>query len=352
MRTANVFALVTSLLMISGCATNNGTQGVNGQGGNGFGGNWNSGYQDGSSGQGQWLGNRHQRPWFGRGGNPQGTGCANGDCSHGDCSGGNCSSGNCGTQHSLSDTGFDCGPMCGAYLSDEHFSDPTTCDSCAVAPSYVRNQLHGWGERFGETRVANRGLLRGKSCRGSSCGSCDDCTRSGFVPRATCKGLGRVVGCFGCGDCGTGSAIGLNHSGIAAPMAGMNQSGNATVSAGFANYGPVGPVTGQEQATARGLFQRPSLQGGEKSCHCIGCLSKGRLGACRFAGSRHPFGGEIPHTASAANGAGAGPDSSAPSYAYPYYTTRGPRDFLQDGCGPAQIGPSQARPLCLPTIGR
>ncbi len=347
MRTANVFALVTSLLMISGCATNNGTQG-----GNGFGGNWNAGNQDGSYNPGQEFGNRLHRPLFGRGGDSQESGCSNGDCSNGNCSGGDCSSGNCGTQHSLSDTGFECGPMCGAHLSDEHFSDPTTCDSCEAAPSYVKNQLQGWSQRFAESKVAKRGLLRGKSCRGSSCGSCDECATSRLLPRATCKGLGRGVGCFGCGDCGNGSAIGLNHSGIAAPMAGMNHSSNAAPSAGFYNYGPSGPATGSDQAVARGLFHRPMMQGEGKSCSCIGCLSKGRLGACRFAGSSHPYGGEIPHTAAAANAAGAGPDSSAPTYAYPYYTTRGPRDFLQDGCGPPQIGSSQPQPMCLPTIGR
>ncbi|MCH2178250.1 MAG: hypothetical protein MK106_05540 [Mariniblastus sp.] len=41
-----------------------------------------------------------------------------------------------------------------------------------------------------------------------------------------------------------------------------------------------------------------------------------------------------------------------PAFAYPYYTTRGPRDFLTDGCGQAPIAPYNPRtPLCLPSIG-
>ncbi len=59
---------------------------------------------------------------------------------------------------------------------------------------------------------------------------------------------------------------------------------------------------------------------------CGGCLAK-----LRGAGA-HPYGGAIPHTAQApGNGTG-----MAPSYAYPYYTTRGPRDFLMKN--PPSIG--------------
>ena len=38
--------------------------------------------------------------------------------------------------------------------------------------------------------------------------------------------------------------------------------------------------------------------------------------------------------------------------AYPYYTVRGPRDFLQDACGPPPLYPSNPRVICLPSIGR
>ncbi len=48
----------------------------------------------------------------------------------------------------------------------------------------------------------------------------------------------------------------------------------------------------------------------------------------------HPYGGVIPHTANAEL-EGQGPIT--PTYAYPYYTTRGPRDFLMNN--PPSIGP-------------
>lgn len=77
-------------------------------------------------------------------------------------------------------------------------------------------------------------------------------------------------------------------------------------------------------------------------------------GLLPFAGLRgasHPYGKQPPHTANASVGFQAPGGGQAPAYAYPYYTTRGPRDFLLDGCGPPPIpGYSPKRP-CLPTIG-
>jgi hypothetical protein len=45
----------------------------------------------------------------------------------------------------------------------------------------------------------------------------------------------------------------------------------------------------------------------------------------------------------------AGPPT--PAVTYPYYTTRGPRDFLQDACGPNPILPYRKPKICLPRIG-
>ncbi len=63
-------------------------------------------------------------------------------------------------------------------------------------------------------------------------------------------------------------------------------------------------------------------------CGVPGCGSGGKMcGGCmsKLQGAgQHPYGGMIPHTAQVP-GAGTG---MAPAYAYPYYTTRGPRDFL------------------------
>ena len=77
---------------------------------------------------------------------------------------------------------------------------------------------------------------------------------------------------------------------------------------------------------------------GKRGCgaggkHCADCAAKyARLADA--TGKIHPYGGVVPHTNPAA---GQQPQSGiAPQYAYPYYTTRGPRDFLRDN--PPSIG--------------
>jgi hypothetical protein len=71
---------------------------------------------------------------------------------------------------------------------------------------------------------------------------------------------------------------------------------------------------------------------------CLGCQLRsfgrgGQHGLRAHGARRHPYGGVIPHTPSAEL-QGQGPIT--PAYAYPYYTTRGPRDFLVDN--PPSIG--------------
>lgn len=87
----------------------------------------------------------------------------------------------------------------------------------------------------------------------------------------------------------------------------------------------------------RGVHQG-HFGGKHAGCGRGGCGHGGRLcGGCNKLrnvagiGSGNPYGGVIPHTAQAP-----GQSGMAPSYAYPYYTTRGPRDFLRDN--PPSIG--------------
>ncbi|MFT7629827.1 MAG: hypothetical protein ACI87E_000831, partial [Mariniblastus sp.] len=66
-------------------------------------------------------------------------------------------------------------------------------------------------------------------------------------------------------------------------------------------------------------------------CGRFGCGREGKLClSCKARGGR-PTAGEIPHTAEMPQGAG-----MAPQFVYPYYTTRGPRDFLM--ANPPSIG--------------
>ena len=218
-------------------------------------------------------------------------GCATGNCGTGNCGTGGCAPTD-GASANFSDYNFDCGPMCGAHVSSAQANAPMGCDDCQVGAPLMSGYFSGAAANV-RNRVASA---------------------KGRVAGGLCKGMGAMVGCFGCRDCGGGSAVGLNNSGV---------SGNI----GSACTGRAG-------------------------CGCKGCLSG--LGS-KFSPSRlfHPFGGQLPHTANNGGGGatGFGGGGSAPSYAYPYYTTRGPRDFLQDGCGPPPIYPSNPKPNCLPTIG-
>lgn len=76
---------------------------------------------------------------------------------------------------------------------------------------------------------------------------------------------------------------------------------------------------------------------------CSGCLSRLRSGAGGGLGAGGGFGlgggaGTIPHRDPSihSGGASAGPAGQIPTYAYPYYTTRAPRDFLDPN--PPTIG--------------
>jgi hypothetical protein len=63
-----------------------------------------------------------------------------------------------------------------------------------------------------------------------------------------------------------------------------------------------------------------------------GCGMGGRFCGRCGAGAQHPYGGMSPHTPPMTGPFG----PMSPSYGYPYYTTRGPRDFFMDN--PPSLG--------------
>ena len=91
-------------------------------------------------------------------------------------------------------------------------------------------------------------------------------------------------------------------------------------------HGPQGAYGGQGAHGLHGGCQGGGCGQGGKLC---GVCSK--LRGLTGVGPGNPYGGAIPHTAQQP-----GQSGIAPQYAYPYYTTRGPRDFLRDN--PPSIG--------------
>lgn len=88
-------------------------------------------------------------------------------------------------------------------------------------------------------------------------------------------------------------------------------------------------------AAHHGLGGRRGLHGADSGCGVNGCGTHGLCRRCAGGfgsiGAAHPYGGATPHTRPQP-----GQSGMAPTQMYPYYTTRGPRDFLRDN--PPSIG--------------
>ena len=112
-----------------------------------------------------------------------------------------------------------------------------------------------------------------------------------------------------------------------------------------------GQVLGGRVAQAGGHFAGGGcgfMGCGARGQLCSSCGLKARLAGGHFAGGHHaggryggvhtkPYPGAIPHTAAPPTFNGGPGGGGVPQYVYPYYTTRGPRDFLMSN--PPSIGP-------------
>ena len=154
---------------------------------------------------------------------------------------------------------------------------------------------------------------RSTGCDGGCGGSCNGSCGSGgllgqFAGRPAANGM--IAGDCADGSCGVGGGTGVAHAG-----------------------GLLG-----------GLFSRHASTAGYDSVGCGvgGCGVGGHMcGRCRAlaalrlknrAAANHPYGGMSPHTPPMTGPYG----PSAPHYGYPYYTTRGPRDFFE--ANPSSLG--------------
>ena len=184
------------------------------------------------------------------------------------------------------------------------------------------------------------------TCGGNCGGSCDGgCGGGGngmglsiFETGSECVGQG--------GSCALGN-FGLGGGGgLAGQGGGLLANGGRLAGQGGGLLANGVPVPGSR---LHGAVAGRLHGGGSHGCGRFGCGRNGKLClSCRARGLRggagvlgglsgpfsgpRPYAGDIPHTAHPQGAGGPG----APQYVYPYYTTRGPRDFLQSN--PPSIG--------------
>lgn len=196
--------------------------------------------------------------------------------------------------------------------------------SCATCgPTQLMNSCKGQPEcgtvNFGDGAPCGLegaslgGLFRGSACDGGCGGGCGSCSGSGVTGQLGMRRFDRGTACAndGCGDCATGNCSGgLLGGGIRVP--------------GSRVRGAMGSLGSRSANRGCGRFGC-----GRDGKLCMTCrVRSGRLGGLMPATA-----GEIPHTAEPNMGGGPG---MVPQYVYPYYTTRGPRDFLM--ANPPSIG--------------
>ncbi len=159
--------------------------------------------------------------------------------------------------------------------------------------------------------LQNSGLLNGRiRAMGSQCQAAGGCNAPG--------GCGEADGCRGL------QGNGLLSNGL---------QGNGLLSNGLQNNGLMN--NGLLNGRIRAMGSHCQAAGG---CNAPGGC--GGIGGCRglhgggLLGGKHtkPYGGAIPHVAENPMMGG----GQVPQYVYPYYTTRGPRDFLNTN--PPSIG--------------
>ncbi len=228
MRTSDVYPLLlmASVLVFSGCASDgpsagyrNGSRLTYGQEtAERLGGDYNRGRRFGLFG-------------FNRGQGEQGYGqqdCGGEGCGTAVADGQNgvpsqyTSTGNGAGQPNSSDYSFDCGPMCGAYLSDEQCQNKMVSDNYKRGNSYVRAQLNGLLPNNGEGRPFN-GVRRGNRN-----GDAEAVAIRRGLPVGRFAARGPLAGrrMVDCEDC-----VSADTALMGAPQAGMSQVGASPIAA-------------------------------------------------------------------------------------------------------------------------
>ncbi len=227
-----------------------------------------------------------------------------------------------------------------------------TCSVDQCGPNCTSCTTKKCGGMFGRRMLRNQN----SSCGGDCGGECGSTTCNAMQPmqmqptqmQPTQQTTGCNDGCpdglmGGCasGDCGAGGGRGLLGGGLFQGRNRMRGMGLFSKSSCGGNCGGAscgddscgcGNATPTPMATpAQGAMGCGKFGCGQGGMLCSGCRGLGRGG---LAGG-HPYGGQVPHTPAPSYG-GMGGAAPTPTYSYPYYTTRGPRDFLNGN--PPSIG--------------
>ena len=295
------------------------------------------------------------------------SGCAStGGCPTGGCSTGGCSTGGCGA--GVIDG---CGE---AGCTDCQVPQASECSCGGGGCAGCLSGIHGGAPGGYASGLQNTSMALSLFDRGSKCGGGAGCKlggcKLGGCKLGGCKlggcllgrgGLGQGglrghLGCgkFGCGRLGLCLACRARGAGAAD---GCDSCGDEVVE----NVRSPGLLGRVRAANAAALAEQDAQYAAAGGCGCglagcgggAGCLSGHGLGGGHGCGGRgcdvtgckdcvrgvlqhslgQPYGGAVPHTTQPQ---GPPPAGAAPTYAYPYYTTRGPRDFLARE--PASIG--------------
>lgn len=209
-----------------------------------------------------------------------------------------------------------------------------TCDSDSCGNGGRAGLGLGGSDRLGSRNHPFVDALRAKGCETPGC---QPGGQFGSGYGVTDRGVGfggvqRGCGVAGCGTNGQLCSNCLNNGGYG---------GASGHDGGYGGGSGYGGMQGGCGAPGCGV-------GGQLCSNCLSRLYGGHLHqkAAHLLPAIHPYGGAIPHTELQP-----GMGGQAPTYAYPYYTTRGPRDFLQDACAPGPILPYNPRTSCLPPLG-
>ncbi len=259
------------------------------------------------------------------------TGTSNGDCgcgsigTHNGSIAGNALSDDSGSTSSIGDSGFDHG-----YSEAYTGGDGTGLDAGRGGRGIAHgmgNGGHGIGQGMG-----NSGYGMGHGIRNGGHGIRQGMGNSGYGMGHGVGNSGHGIG-QGMGNSGYGMGQGMGNSGYGMGQ-GMGSSGygmgHGMGSNGYGDGGSrgFGSGIGGNGLFGLGIGGKRHARVASAGCGRGGCGIGGRLcGQCQ-----NPYGGTKPHTPDFQGPHG----NPSPQYAYPYYTTRGPRDFLMKN--PPTIG--------------